>query len=60
VVLAVAPETKLPDTSKSQKTDTDQLNAIEELLDNPRILTGFGPIVAMAGFVSRPSLALRA
>jgi hypothetical protein len=33
VVLAYAPETKLPDTLKSQKTDTDQLNAIEALLD---------------------------
>ena len=33
VVLAFAPETKLPDTLKSQKTDTDQLNAIEALLD---------------------------
>lgn len=33
VVLAFAPETRLPDTLKSQKTDTDQLNAIEALLD---------------------------
>lgn len=33
VVLAFAPETKLPDTLKSLKTDTDQLNAIEALLD---------------------------
>jgi len=33
VVLAYAPETKLPDTLKSLKTDTDQLNAIEALLD---------------------------
>jgi hypothetical protein len=33
VVLAFAPETVLPDTLKAQKTDTDKLNAIEELLD---------------------------
>ena len=33
VVLAFAPETKLPDTLKSLKTDTDQLNAIEALLN---------------------------
>jgi hypothetical protein len=33
VVLAFAPETKLPDTLKSQPTDTDKLNAIEALLD---------------------------
>jgi hypothetical protein len=33
VVLAFAPETSLPDTLKSQKTDTDKLNAIEALLN---------------------------
>jgi hypothetical protein len=33
VVLAFAPETKLPDTLKAQPTDTDKLNAIESLLD---------------------------
>lgn len=33
VVLAYAPETRLPDTLKSLNTDTDQLNAIEALLN---------------------------
>ena len=32
-VLAVLPETVLPDALKSQRTDTDKLNAIERLLD---------------------------
>jgi hypothetical protein len=32
-VLAMMPETVLPDTLKSQPTDTDKLNAIERLLD---------------------------
>jgi len=32
-VLAVLPEAVLPDTLKSQPTDTDKLNAIERLLD---------------------------
>lgn len=32
-VLAILPETNLPDTLKSQPTDTDQLNAIARLLD---------------------------
>ena len=32
-LLAVLPDTKLPDTLKSQPTDTDQLKAIERLVD---------------------------
>lgn len=33
VVAAIKPETKLPDTLKTQPTDTDKLKAIEDLLD---------------------------
>jgi hypothetical protein len=33
VMLAIKPETKLPDTLKVQPTDTDKLKAIEDLLD---------------------------
>jgi hypothetical protein len=32
-VMAILPETKLPDTLKSQPTDTDKLNAIDRLID---------------------------